>query len=40
MEIKKEPLYETIISELKSKILNGEYKPDDRLPTEMELASR
>lgn len=40
MDIKKEPLYETIISDLKTKILNGEYKPDDRLPTEMDLAER
>lgn len=40
MDIKKEPLYETIVSDLKAKILDMTYKPDDRLPTEMELAER
>jgi len=40
MDKKKELLYETIVSDLREKILGGTYKPDDRLPTEHELAER
>jgi GntR family transcriptional regulator, arabinose operon transcriptional repressor len=39
MDTKKELLYETIVDALKSRIRDGTYKSDDRLPTEMELAS-
>ncbi|MWV43724.1 GntR family transcriptional regulator [Paenibacillus sp. HJL G12] len=40
MQSNQKPLYMVIIEDLKEKILSGEYKEDQQLPTEMELAER
>ncbi len=34
----KKPLYERIVEDIKSKILEGEYQTDTKIPTELELA--
>src|SRR5690242_18519328 len=36
----KTPLYARIVDELRQKIRNNEYEPNDQLPTEKELASQ
>lgn len=40
MDNKNRLLYETIVEDLKIKILNEQYKADEKLPTEIELASQ
>lgn len=40
MQSKNKPLYMVIMEDLKSKILQGEFKPDQQLPTEVELAEQ
>lgn len=40
VQSKNKPLYMIIMDDLKTKILNGEFKPDQQLPTEVELAEQ
>ncbi|MFC7682155.1 GntR family transcriptional regulator [Paenibacillus sp. GCM10028914] len=40
MQSKNKPLYLVIMEDLRTKILNGEFKPDQQLPTEVELAEQ
>ncbi|WP_054958125.1 GntR family transcriptional regulator [Paenibacillus dakarensis] len=40
MQSKSKPLYLVIMEDLKARILSGEYKADEQLPTEVELAEQ
>lgn len=40
MQSKNKPLYMVILEDLKARILNGEFKTDQQLPTEVELAEQ
>lgn len=40
MQSKNKPLYLVIMEDLKARILSGEYKADEQLPTEVELAEQ
>lgn len=40
MQSKNKPLYMIILEDLKARILNGEFKADQQLPTEVELAEQ
>lgn len=38
--MKKQPLYQVILNDIKNDILTGKFKPDEQIPTELELAER